>query len=58
MLLQIVAIREAPAVGVDYGLAVIAGARPEAIRSVQFVLSDPGDAILKRYGFTAAKETK
>jgi ABC-type molybdate transport system substrate-binding protein len=56
--LQIVAIPEALAVGADYGLTVVAGARPEAARFAEFVLSGTGQGILQRAGFTPAKETK
>ncbi len=56
--LQIVAIPEDLAVGADYGLTVIAGARPEAEAFAQFVLSGPGQAILVRHGFTAAIQPK
>ncbi len=56
--LQIIAIPEALAVGADYGLTVIAGARPEAERFAQFVLAAPGQAILVRHGFAAATQAK
>jgi len=56
--LQIVAIPEPLAVGADYGLTVIAGARPEAARFAEFVLSAKGQAILRDAGFTPAKETR
>jgi molybdate transport system substrate-binding protein len=46
------------AVGADYGLTVIAGARPEAERLAAFMLSGPGQAILARHGFTAAIQAK
>jgi molybdate transport system substrate-binding protein len=52
--LQIVAIPAPLAVGADYGLTVIAGARAEAERLARFVLSPPGQAILVRHGFAAA----
>jgi ABC-type molybdate transport system substrate-binding protein len=48
---QIVQVPEALAVGADYGLTVIAGARPQAGRFAEFVLAPPGQAILARYGF-------
>ena len=57
-ILQIVAIPDELAVGADYGLTVIAGARPEAERFAQFVLSPPGQAILAKYGFSTATPTK
>ena len=41
------------AVGADYGLTVLKGARPEAERFAQFVLSPPGQAILAKHGFAA-----
>jgi len=56
--LQIVSVPEELAVGADYGLTVIAGARPEAERFAQFVLSEPGQAILVRHGFAAATKAK
>jgi ABC-type molybdate transport system substrate-binding protein len=48
---QIVQVPEALAVGADYGLTVIEGARPQAGRFADFVLAPPGQAILARYGF-------
>jgi ABC-type molybdate transport system substrate-binding protein len=51
--LQVVQIPEALAVGADYGLTVIKGARPEADRFAQFVLSKAGQEILAKYGFSA-----
>jgi molybdate transport system substrate-binding protein len=51
--LQIVQISEALAVGADYGMTVIKGARPEADRFAQFVLSRPGQEILAKHGFSA-----
>jgi ABC-type molybdate transport system substrate-binding protein len=56
--LQIVAIPEPLAVGADYGLTVIAAARPEAERFARFVRSDAAQAILVRHGFAAATQTK
>jgi ABC-type molybdate transport system substrate-binding protein len=56
--LQIVAIPEPLAVGADYGMTVIAGARPEATRFAEFVLSGKAQDILAKAGFTPAKETK
>ena len=56
--LQIVAIPEPLAVGADYGLTVIGGARPDAERFAQFVLSAPGQAILVRHGFAGATEAR
>ncbi|HEY7240746.1 MAG TPA: molybdate ABC transporter substrate-binding protein [Burkholderiales bacterium] len=40
------------AVGADYGLTVIKGARPQAERFAQFILSRPGQDILEKHGFT------
>jgi len=40
------------AVGADYGLTVIKGARPQAERFAQFILSRPGQDILAKHGFT------
>jgi molybdenum ABC transporter molybdate-binding protein len=56
--LQIVEIPESLAVGADYGLTVIAGARPEAARFAQFLLSSAGQGILTRHGFAAVPATK
>lgn len=53
--LEIVALPEALAVGADYGLTLVAKAPPDAHRFAQFVLSEPGQAILVRHGFTAAQ---
>lgn len=49
--LQIVAIPEALAVGAEYGLTVVKGARPEAERLAAFILSPAGRDILARHGF-------
>ena len=49
----VVALPEPLAVGADYGLAVMAGASEPAYRFALFVLSDEGQAILARHGFTA-----
>jgi len=40
------------AVGADYGLTVIKGARPEADKLAAFILSASGQAILSKYGFS------
>jgi molybdenum ABC transporter molybdate-binding protein len=56
--LQIVTVPEELAVGADYGLTVIKGGRPEATSFANFVLSSEGQGILKRYGFSLAKEVK
>ena len=53
--LQIVAVPDALAVGADYGLTVIQGAGASAQRFAAFVLSGPGQEILARHGFAAAK---
>jgi ABC-type molybdate transport system substrate-binding protein len=50
--LQIVQVPEALAVGADYGLTVVKGARPGADRLAAFILSAPGQAILSKYGFS------
>lgn len=50
--LEIVQVPEALAVGADYGMTVVRGARPEAERFAQFVLSPAGQAILSKYGFS------
>ena len=50
--LAVVQVPDALAVGADYGLAVIKGARPEAERLAQYVVSAPGQAILSKYGFS------
>ena len=56
--LQVVAIPDELAVGADYGLTVIAGARSDAERFAQFMLSRPGQAILAHHGFSTATPTK
>ena len=56
--LQIVEIPESLEVGADYGLTVIVGARPEATRFAQFLLSSTGQGILKRHGFAAVPIAK
>jgi ABC-type molybdate transport system substrate-binding protein len=50
---QIVALPDALAVGADYGLTIVNGARPEAVRLAMYILSPPGQAILARHGFAA-----
>jgi ABC-type molybdate transport system substrate-binding protein len=50
--LQIVDIPEALAVGADYGLTIVTGARPEAARLAMYILSPSGQAILGNYGFS------
>jgi molybdate transport system substrate-binding protein len=49
--LSIVALPEALAVGADYGLTVIHGARPEAWRFAMFILSPAGQSVLAQHGF-------
>jgi ABC-type molybdate transport system substrate-binding protein len=46
------AIGEPLAVGADYGLTTMKDAAPAATRFVEFVLSEKGQAILARHGFT------
>jgi molybdenum ABC transporter molybdate-binding protein len=48
---QIVQVPEALAVGADYGLTVLNGARPQAARFADFVLGKAGQAILAKHGF-------
>jgi ABC-type molybdate transport system substrate-binding protein len=50
---QIVALPDALAVGADYGLTIVNGARPEAARLAMYILSPAGQAILARHGFAA-----
>lgn len=49
--LKTVAVPDALAVGAEYGLAVVKGARPEAERFAAFIRSPMGRAILVRHGF-------
>jgi molybdate transport system substrate-binding protein len=49
--LRIVEVPAALAVGADYGLTVMKGARPQAERFAQFILSRPGQDILAKHGF-------
>lgn len=49
--LSVVQVPEALAVGADYGLTVVKGARPEAERFAGYILSGPGQAILLKHGF-------
>jgi ABC-type molybdate transport system substrate-binding protein len=49
--LKIVAVREALAVGAEYGMTVVNGARPEAERFAAYIRSPMGRAILVRHGF-------
>jgi molybdenum ABC transporter molybdate-binding protein len=48
---QIVQVPEALAVGADYGLTTLNGARPQATRFADFVLGKAGQAILAKHGF-------
>ncbi len=49
--LKIVAVPDALSVGAEYGLAVVKGARLEAVRFADFVRSPMGRTILVRHGF-------
>jgi len=49
--LKIVSVPEALAVGAEYGLTVVNGARPEAERFAAYIQSAMGRAILVRHGF-------
>ncbi len=51
--LQMVSIPEALAVGADYGLTVMKGARTDAGFLALYILSPAGQQILARHGFTA-----
>jgi molybdenum ABC transporter molybdate-binding protein len=50
--LRIVQIPPTLAVGADYGLTVLKGARGEAQSLARYILSEPARAILSRYGFS------
>jgi ABC-type molybdate transport system substrate-binding protein len=50
---QIVALPDELAVGADYGLTVVSGARAAAYQFAMFILSPDGQRILARYGFAA-----
>lgn len=52
--LDIVEVPPALAVGADYGITLLAGANPAAIRFGSFLLSPAGQGVLARYGFTPA----
>jgi ABC-type molybdate transport system substrate-binding protein len=43
---------DALAVGADYGLTVMSGARPQAASFAAFILGASGQAILAEHGFT------
>jgi molybdenum ABC transporter molybdate-binding protein len=49
---QVVQVPAALAVGADYGMTVLKGARPDAEKLAEFILSAPGQAILSKYGFS------
>lgn len=51
--LQIVALPGELAVGANYGLMVLDGAKPQAWKLAMFILSPEGQDILAGYGFTA-----
>lgn len=49
--LSVVQVPETLSVGADYGLTLVSGARKEAELFAAYVLSEPGQAILLKYGF-------
>ena len=49
--LRLVEVPAPLAVGADYGVTVMKGARPQAERFAQFILSRPGQDILAKHGF-------
>jgi ABC-type molybdate transport system substrate-binding protein len=53
--LRIVQIPETLAVGADYGMTVMKGAGGPAQRLAKFILSEPGQTILSKYGFAAVR---
>lgn len=53
-ILQTVQVPENYAVGADYGLTVLNGARTGAEAFARYILSPPGQAVLARHGFSAA----
>jgi ABC-type molybdate transport system substrate-binding protein len=53
---RMIPIGEPLAVGADYGLTTTKDAAPAATRFVEYVLSDQGQAILARHGFTPVAE--
>jgi molybdate transport system substrate-binding protein len=55
---QIIALPDALAVGADYGLTVIRGAKPAAEAFADFIVSPQGEAILAGYGFSPGTATK
>ena len=54
-LLGLVELPETLAVGADYGMTVMNGAREPAQRLAQFILSDAGQKILTKHGFAAVQ---
>jgi len=52
--LRIVEVPAPLAVAADYGLTVMKGARPQAERFAQLILSRPGQDILAKHGFAPA----
>lgn len=55
--LAVVQVPQALSVGADYGLTVVKGARDVAEGLAKFIVSQPGQAILSKYGF-APGETR
>jgi molybdate transport system substrate-binding protein len=53
--LKVVQLPEPLAVGADYGMTVLNGASDAAGRFARFILSGPGQSILARHGFSAAR---
>jgi molybdate transport system substrate-binding protein len=51
--LQVIALPDPLAVGANYGLTVMADASAPAYRFAMFILSDAGQGILAKHGFTA-----
>ena len=51
--LRIVEIPDVLSVGADYGMTVINGSPAEAYRFALFVVSEPGQSVLAKYGFSA-----
>jgi molybdenum ABC transporter molybdate-binding protein len=49
--LRVIRVPAPLAVGADYGLTVMKGARPQAQKFASYILSKPGQAILARHGF-------
>jgi molybdenum ABC transporter molybdate-binding protein len=53
--LQMVQVPPALAVGADYGLTVLKGARSEAESLARYILGAPGQATLSKYGFSSGE---